>query len=233
MGWAVLVNFHKKSSKNRNAAELVYYSLDVLLYLDRSVDTRSSELIPPKEGTKGEMKLATLKMDNIMQISSARIFIPEDLRSYDNRQIVLKSIKEINKQFDGKVPLLDPVEDMGIKEKNFSSLVKTIEALEQRLQVCEITDTDAVEQFQKKQVISEELKKVKTDLKMAQSLIQMDELKARKRVLRRLGYCTASDVIEVKGRVACEITRYVNIIFQALNVDFNFKISFLVVTNCY
>jgi ATP-dependent RNA helicase DOB1 len=34
----------------------------------------------------------------------------------------------------------------------------------------------------------------------------MDELKCRKRVLRRLGYCTASDVIEIKGRVACEIT---------------------------
>ena len=36
-------------------------------------------------------------------------------------------------------------------------------------------------------------------------MIQLDELKARKRVLRRLGYATAADVIETKGRVACEI----------------------------
>lgn len=34
----------------------------------------------------------------------------------------------------------------------------------------------------------------------------MDELKCRKRVLRRLGYCTAADVIEMKGRVACELS---------------------------
>lgn len=34
----------------------------------------------------------------------------------------------------------------------------------------------------------------------------MTELKCRKRVLRRLGYCTASDVIELKGRVACELS---------------------------
>lgn len=34
----------------------------------------------------------------------------------------------------------------------------------------------------------------------------MDELKARKRVLRRLGYTSSADIIELKGRVACEIS---------------------------
>lgn len=34
----------------------------------------------------------------------------------------------------------------------------------------------------------------------------MDELKCRKRVLRRLGYSSGDDVIEIKGRVACELT---------------------------
>lgn len=34
----------------------------------------------------------------------------------------------------------------------------------------------------------------------------MDELKCRKRVLRRLGYASAADAIELKGRVACEIS---------------------------
>ena len=45
----------------------------------------------------------------------------------------------------------------------------------------------------------------KKELKKARQVIQLDELKARKRVLRRLGYATAADVIETKGRVACEI----------------------------
>ena len=52
-----------------------------------------------------------------------------------------------------------------------------------------------------------EVKTVKSELKKKRSLLQMDELKCRKRVLRRLGYCTASDVIEMKGRVACEVDR--------------------------
>lgn len=38
------------------------------------------------------------------------------------------------------------------------------------------------------------------------SLIKMDDLIARKRVLRRLGFVSSNDVIELKGRVACEIT---------------------------
>lgn len=36
--------------------------------------------------------------------------------------------------------------------------------------------------------------------------MQMDELKCRKRVLRRLQFTTSEDVVEMKGRVACEIS---------------------------
>ena len=34
----------------------------------------------------------------------------------------------------------------------------------------------------------------------------MDELKSRTRVLRRLGFVTAEGIVDVKGRVACEIS---------------------------
>ena len=36
--------------------------------------------------------------------------------------------------------------------------------------------------------------------------MQLDELKCRKRVLRRLGFASNEDVVEMKGRVACEIS---------------------------
>ena len=61
------------------------------------------------------------------------------------------------------------------------------------------------ELYEKKANIGSEIKAVKVELKKKRSLLQMDELKCRKRVLRRMGYCNASDVIELKGRVACEI----------------------------
>jgi len=64
--------------------------------------------------------------------------------------------------------------------------------------------------------IFEDVRKQKTELKKKRSLLQMDELKCRKRVLRRLGYATAADVIELKGRVACGISRYSMSLWQVL-----------------
>ena len=61
-------------------------------------------------------------------------------------------------------------------------------------------------QVEKKQKVLHDIKDKKKELKKAKQVIQLDELKARKRVLRRLGYATAADVIETKGRVACEIS---------------------------
>ena len=51
------------------------------------------------------------------------------------------------------------------------------------------------------------MKAAKRELKRAKTVIQLEELKCRKRVIRRLGYATVADVIEMKGRVACEISR--------------------------
>ena len=50
------------------------------------------------------------------------------------------------------------------------------------------------------------MKDARAMLRKSKSLLQMEELKCMKRVLRRLGYCTASDVIEIKGRIACELS---------------------------
>lgn len=56
-----------------------------------------------------------------------------------------------------------------------------------------------------KEELAANLKQAKQELKEAKSILQMDELKCRKRVLKRMAYCTAADVIELKGRVACEL----------------------------
>ena len=69
--------------------------------------------------------------------------------------------------------------------------------------------------------LNAEVREASKKLKKARTILQLDELKCRKRVLRRLdskqwcgifgmffnrlGYCNAADVIELKGRVACEI----------------------------
>lgn len=71
----------------------------------------------------------------------------------------------------------------------------------------ELLDTE-YEKYEKKIVVEAALAEARQKLLDAKSVLQLDELKCRKRVLRRLGYCTNADVIQLKGRVACELSRY-------------------------
>jgi ATP-dependent RNA helicase DOB1 len=54
--------------------------------------------------------------------------------------------------------------------------------------------------------LSEKIKEQKKEITKALSIMQLEELKCRKRVLRRLGFINEADVIQLKARVACEIS---------------------------
>jgi len=55
-------------------------------------------------------------------------------------------------------------------------------------------------QYQAKVDVSIKIKALKKKIQGANAIMQLDELKNRKRVLRRLGFTSSSDVIEMKGR---------------------------------
>jgi ATP-dependent RNA helicase DOB1 len=52
----------------------------------------------------------------------------------------------------------------------------------------------------------ERIKSVKKEITNAMTIVQLEELKYRKRVLRRLGFLDDGDVVQLKARVACEIS---------------------------
>lgn len=54
--------------------------------------------------------------------------------------------------------------------------------------------------------LGDQIKETQNKIKEAMSIIQMDELKCRKRVLRRFNFITENDVVQLKARVACEIS---------------------------
>lgn len=202
---------------------------------DTAKSRQCEELVPiadakdPKD--KGEMIVVPVVVDRIQKISSVRIFIPKDLKPLDNRKAVTKSIsvrcfikktigelfnhwhfqfQEVQKRFGSKVPLLDPVKDMKINEKSFKELMKKIGAFEERLKNHELHAdkrlSNLLNQFSSKNELIKEADAARAEVKKAKSLLQMTDLKCMKSVLRRLDYCTAADVIQVKGRIACELS---------------------------
>jgi ATP-dependent RNA helicase DOB1 len=57
-------------------------------------------------------------------ISHIRVFLPKDLRQDQARETAWKSVLEVHRRFPDGVGLLDPVENMNIKDDKFKELVK-------------------------------------------------------------------------------------------------------------
>lgn len=65
---------------------------------------------------------------------------------------------------------------------------------------------DLYNKFNHKSALQEKIKATKKKIAQAHTIMQLDELKCRKRVLRRLGFIDETDIVQLKARVACEIS---------------------------
>lgn len=211
-GWGVVVNFCKKSNVKSTTESEPLYVVEVLLHCskDSVKDAATEAAKPAAPGETGEMQVVPVMLHLLTSISSVRLYIPKDLRPFDNRQLMLKSIQEVQKRFPDAVPLLDPIDDMGIKDPALKKVIQKVEAFEHRMYTHPLHSDPNLESVyslcEKKALIAADVRTAKRDLKKARTVLQMDQLKCRKRVLRRLGFASPSDVIEMKGRVACEIS---------------------------
>lgn len=210
--WGVVLKYSKQDKgKEKNPLKVENVTIvDILLHIDDDVYAKTKEAKPCPPDKEGTVEVIPVSHKLISMISSLRIYCPDDLRPASNRRSVLKSIREVKKRFPAGVPRLDPIKDMNIKSDDFKKITDTIGKFEQQLYGHPLHDapelSDLYAKYTQKMEIQNRLKADKDALRKAKSLLQMEELKHRKRVLRRLGYCTMADVIEFKGRVACELS---------------------------
>jgi ATP-dependent RNA helicase DOB1 len=220
-GWGAVVKFSaRRPDPSKDAQE---YSpqeghiLDVLLLVsdDSTVATQTQKAIsdgiyPPREGEKGRMEVVPVLLSTIEAIGHVRIFLPKDLHPADQRNTVRKSLEEVKRRFPDGIAILDPIENMGITDDSFKKLLRKIEVLESRLLSNPLHNSprlpELYNQYAGKIEISRKIKEKKKSITAALSIMQLDELKSRKRVLRRLGFINDQEVVQLKARVACEIS---------------------------
>ncbi|RSH90161.1 ATP-dependent RNA helicase mtr4 [Saitozyma podzolica] len=220
-GWGVVVAFNKiippkgrPPVVSENEPPQKHYIVDVLMRIssesvlprDRSV----SGINPPAQGDAGEVAIVAVLLSTIQSISQFRIKLPKDLRAQAEKNTAFKSVGEIMRRMPQGPTLLDPVKNMGINDKSFKDLVKQIALLEDKIQSLKITKSSSLPQlydlYDRKQRAIEAVRTLKRKINSVHDVLQLEELKSRKRVLRRLGFSTSDDVVEMKGRVACEIS---------------------------
>ena len=220
-GWGAVVKFAPVRIAKGQAAEETppqeAYILDVLLSVsdDSSVGAQTQNGIPPgirppAAGEKGRMEVVPVFLSCIEAIGHVRIFLPKELHPTDQRNNVRKSLDEVKRRFPDGIAILDPIENMGITDDSFKKLLRKIEVLESKLLSNPLHNSprlpDLYNQYAEKMEISRKIKEKKKTITGALSIMQLDELKSRKRVLRRLGFINDQEVVELKARVACEIS---------------------------
>jgi len=165
---------------------------------------------PPAEGEEGRMEVVPVLLSCLEGISPVRIFLPKDMKSQDQRNTTKKNIREVKKRFPDGIPVLDPIENMNITDESFKKLLRKIEVRESQLLLNPLHNSprlvDLYNKYSHKVELTAKIKALKKKIQAAHSIIQLDELNYRKRVLRRLGFITEADVIQLKARVACEIS---------------------------
>jgi ATP-dependent RNA helicase DOB1 len=165
----------------------------------------------------GHMQVLPVTLPLLDGFSSVRVYLPSDLREQAACDTVGRTLREVERRFPRGVPLLDPFDDLGIDDAGLRKLVRQSEALEDELAQLRSKvagdGSDAVRAFDaacavyaQRVALDNKVRELKKTVRRANEMILTSELKSMKRVLRRLGFTNADDVVEVKGRVACEIS---------------------------
>ncbi|KAH7372411.1 hypothetical protein KP509_17G002800 [Ceratopteris richardii] len=217
--WGVLVNFEKvKGSSLASMDESVKglaieagHMIDILSNCAISSERNKDETVRPVPlDETGEPIVASLPLSRIESLSAIRINLAKDLRSLDAREATLNKVREILRRFPDGLPMLDPEDDMQVDSSSYKKAMRRLERIENLIETQSLKSLpnleDRLRSYHEKEELKQLIKAARQDVRAATNLVFKDELKYRTRVLRRLGYATNDDVVELKGKVACEIS---------------------------
>lgn len=224
--WAAVVNFEKASSRSKGKQEQdgedvtalaqrskSKYLVDVLVNCTpESVNaTIRQRAVPVTAAVAGSALVVPVSLDEVTALSTLRVYIPQDLRTPEKRTLGVKALSEVERRFaSAGVPLLDPEKDMNLKDEEYRKLRKKLNNVEKMLKEHPLAGSSSLprclEQLEQKQALHETVKALKSQIKTAMGLVLHEDLKSRKKIMRRLGYVDNNETVTTKGQVASEIS---------------------------
>eukprot|EP01064_Diplonema_japonicum_P034227 TRINITY_DN7029_c0_g1_i1.p1 TRINITY_DN7029_c0_g1~~TRINITY_DN7029_c0_g1_i1.p1 ORF type:complete len:945 (+),score=261.24 TRINITY_DN7029_c0_g1_i1:45-2879(+) len=217
--WGVLLscNAHEKMGEDGLTVQKVY-TLDVLVHV---YDEASRASHPTSDGRpapcpsgqgNGVMEVCYFGLNELVQISTMRVYVPASLQSAEQKSKMLRSLQAARENANGNFPALNPVTDMGIKDASLPKILKRIEILAKQMRSNECFETEnreltaAMDRYGKKEQLQMHVDGLKKQLKTSKKVVLQKELKGMLRVLRRLEYTNKDNIVRMKGRVATEIS---------------------------
>lgn len=219
-GWGAVISFYRRQQQKDSSEKLTpqeQWQLDIAMNIadGSAVPTKATQGLPPgirpaQEGEKSKVAVVPVLLKCVYKISHVRIFPPKDVSSQTELDKIQRSLLEVQRRFPDGLAILDPVENMEIIDNSFKELLRKIEAMESRLVSNPLHNSPRLEglynQYAEKVAIFEKIRAIKKKIQDAQAIMQLEELKCRKRVLRRLQFINDEEVVQMKARVACHIS---------------------------
>ena len=214
--WGVIVNFERVGGDGAKAQ----YAVDVLLRAADGDDGIASPgvtkprtgpgfRILPSTAQTGSPHVVQVLLEQLDRLAQLRLRLPQDLRPIEARATVAASLGEVLRRFPAGVPLLEPEADMKVEGPEFRKLERRIEALETAVAshpLAASPDLPALlAALTRVNGLDRRAEVAEQQATSASQLILRVELKARRRVLRKLGYTDDDGVVQLKGRVAAEV----------------------------
>lgn len=193
-GWGICVGYNDQLS-----------TVDVLACADPKEDK------PCTSSIEMDFRVIRVALQAMKMMSTIVLILPKELKSKDNRMQCYRSLKETQRRFDvSGLPLLD------VKPTNEADIEALSELHEKQQEVQKLIlnhslstnpDRDMYLSRRNEQIaLEQERAKVEKEIKSIQVMPLQDELEKMRMVLRRLGQLDSHDIIQLKGRVACEVS---------------------------
>ncbi|KAJ1557669.1 ATP-dependent RNA helicase mtr4, partial [Cladochytrium tenue] len=182
------------------------------------------------------MVVVTCNLSALDGRSAVKVHMPKCLQLADARNGLRHVLREVLQRFpDYRPPRLDPIQDLGIRDDGFRQLVHHTELLEACLRESPLSAAkpdrwcEMLAAYGEKLRLAGKVDRCCKRLRAVESVLQLDDLKARRRVLHMLRFTNLAgasaaagggaatvatgdaasgtgDVIKTKGRVACEVS---------------------------
>ncbi|CAK9034607.1 unnamed protein product [Durusdinium trenchii] len=228
-GWGILISAARKKLTEQHVVledSEPQWVLDIFLPCDAELKDR-----PPRPDGKAEGRILSMALPLVQKISKIRSNMPSgDPDSEDSRRALLKTLHQIknHKSFKQGIPELDPVAEMNIKTEEMSNVMSSIADLEKKLATNSFHGHEKMQLyydcFAKKVKMHGEVQDLEKQINQSRFMVMSDDLRAMRRVLRRLEFIDKDGVVQLKGRMACEITScdeilMTEIVFQNVFAD--------------
>jgi len=233
-GWGILIQASRRKAvvENPEDEETSEPQWVVDVFLPCEPGSMEKEKPCPPSGNKSEGQVLPMALRLVHRISKIRSNMPEgDPKSEEVRRTLLKTLATIkgHKRFKKTgIPDLDPVSEMNIKSEELTTVLAGIADTEEKIGQSSLKGNPKlpayIEAFERKVKLHTQVQDLDTKISQGRFMVLSDDLRAMRRVLRRLEFIDKDGVVQLKGRMACELTScdevlMTEIVFQNVFAD--------------